>query len=226
MSALRNKFASMLLSISFGLGATGFVIAAEPFFEFDIAAAPLDQALAKYTWTTKEQLMISAAIADGRLSTAVVGKFTAEAALRHMVAGSGLTVRKIGGQGYSLVAVLPSQAKENNASLMSNMPHRFIVYSAKLQAAVDRALCARAETAPGNYRTMARLWIGTSGAIERAELLTSSGDEARDTLLVTRLQGVAIGVPPTRLPQPVTMLITGEGAGPDHCAAAERLSAR
>lgn len=201
------------------LSAIRCVDAAEQFLEFNISPAPLDQALAAFSSVTKEQLMISASIADGRRSAAVKGKFTAEAALRQMLAGSGLTVRRIGQQGYTLVPLSSSDEAEEKDTAMSRTLWRFNAYSAAVQSAVDRVLCERVETVPGDYRAMTRLWIGTAGAVERAELLTSSGDAGRDALLAVRLQGLMVGVPPSGLPQPVTLLITGEGAGPNYCAA-------
>ncbi|MBR7552016.1 hypothetical protein KC220_26080, partial [Mycobacterium tuberculosis] len=64
------------------------------------------------------------------------------------------------------------------------------------------------------------VWIGPSGATERAELLTSSGDAGRDAMLAASFRGLALGsLPPVDLPQPVTLLITSEDAAGGYCAA-------
>jgi hypothetical protein len=100
---------------------------------------------------------------------------------------------------------------------------RFIDYSAALQSAVQASLCRRGETRPGTYRTLIRLWIGASGSVARAVLLTSTGDERRDEMLSTTLQELTIGEPPPPgLPQPVTLLLApGTASHKGDCMAAQ-----
>ena len=68
-----------------------------------------------------------------------------------------------------------------------------------------------------------RVWIGRSGATERAELLTSSGDAKRDAMLATSFRELVVGAaPPSDLPQPVTLLITSEAIADGYCQDAAR----
>jgi hypothetical protein len=186
--------------------------AANGFVDFNIPAAPLEDALGSFGRVTKEQLLLDALMLDGRRSTSVIGRFTPEAALRQILVGTGLTVRSIEGQGYAVVDV---NAEAHRRRLEPSS--RFDSYSALLQTALGKALCSRSDTMPGHYRTMVQLVVGASGAIDHVELLTSSGDLARDGRLTERLRGLAIGAPPPGLPQPITLLVTSEGASPAYC---------
>ena len=92
-----------------------------------------------------------------------------------------------------------------------------------MQDALRNALCRQRETLPGSYRVLARVWIGRSGATERAELLTSSGDAKRDAMLATSFRELVVGAaPPSDLPQPVTLLITSEAIADGYCQDAAR----
>jgi hypothetical protein len=96
---------------------------------------------------------------------------------------------------------------------VSRTVQRFGSYSAAVQAALRSALCGHEETRPGTYRSLIRLWIGASGAVARAELLTTSGDAARDAVLFAALRAIAVGEPPPPdLPQPITLLLVPSGA--------------
>ncbi|MDI4231964.1 STN domain-containing protein [Bradyrhizobium sp. Arg237L] len=144
--------------------------AAEGFVDFNIPVAPLDRALEAFGRISKEQLLLDASIADGRLSKAVVGKFTPEAALRQMLSGSGLTVRAVDGQGFAIVPAAIAASSTAQQEAHSSSAHRFESYSATIQTALGRALCGRADTMPGAYRTMARLWIGIGGTVGRSRI--------------------------------------------------------
>ena len=220
MAARLDEFAmNVLRLLSIATMAMSFsapAAAAEPFLNFNIPEAPLDIALGSFGRVTKEQLLLDASITDGRRSSRVIGRFTPEAALRQMLTGTGLAVRPVDGQGYAIIA--PARTGSDNAVRGTDSAHRFDAYSAVIQTALGRALCGQLGTAPGGYRTMARLWIGAGGTVDRAELLTSSGDAGRDALLTERFRGLAIGVPPAGLPQPITLLVTSEGAAADYCA--------
>ncbi len=192
--------------------------AAGKFLDFNLPVEPLDLALEAFGRISTEQLLLDASITDGLRSNPVVGRFTPEAALRQMVSGSGLAVRAVEGQGF---AIVPAATGSISASLREAAPssvQRFESYSATIQSALGRVLCRRADTAPGAYRTMARLWIGSGGMVDRAELLTSSGNADRDALLKVRFSGLSVGAPPAGLPQPITLLVTSEGASADYCA--------
>jgi hypothetical protein len=184
--------------------------ATEQLIEFNIAAEPLDAALSEYGTATRIQLLFDAGLTEGRRANGVKGVFTAEAALRQLLAGTGIAARMIGNDGLTLV---PEAADRGSPTV-----RQFAAYSAMLQDALRNALCRDRETAPGSYRALAQVWIGRSGKTDRAELLTSSGDIRRDAMLAASLRGLAIGAsPPSDLPQPVTLLVTSEATGASYC---------
>lgn len=185
------------------------VLAAEQVIAFDIPAQPLDAALSTYGMIARVQLLFDPSLTDGRRANRLKGNFTSEAALQHLLAGTGLAARMIGEQGFTLVA---------DGGDMSPSVHRFNDYSAAVQSALRRTLCHDRDTTPGSYRVLAQVWIGPSGTTDRAALLTSSGDERRDATLIAGLRELAIGVPPPRdLPQPITLLVTPEGTTTGYC---------
>ncbi|MGO4717471.1 STN domain-containing protein [Bradyrhizobium sp. 2TAF24] len=207
----------LLVSIASALPRTP--AAAEQRITFDIPAQPLDAALSAYGAATGIQLLFDPALTEGRRAASLKGTFTADAALGQLLAGTGIAARMIGDQGFTLVA-MPVKGHARDSGEMSPSVRRFQSYSATLQRAMRNALCRFGETAPGAYRVLAQVWIGPSGATERAELLTSSGDAGRDAMLAASFRGLALGsLPPVDLPQPVTLLITSEDAAGGYCAA-------
>lgn len=224
---MRGFSLTMTILLQFALVAVTSLLAfdatsAERFFDFNIPAAPLARALGSFGAITQEQLLLDASIADGRRSEPVVGRFTPEAALRQMLAGTGLTVQPIEGQGFAVVFAGAPDAQQVDGGAA----RRLESYSALIQTALGNTLCAQTTTAPGAYRSMAQLWIGRDGHVVRADLLTSSGIVERDTRLTTALQNLSIGVPPPNgMPQPVTLLVTAESPGGDYCAALRRRAA-
>ncbi|MEW6641752.1 MAG: secretin and TonB N-terminal domain-containing protein [Pseudomonadota bacterium] len=210
----------MLISLAAAIA--GFLpqisTAAEQLVTFDIPGQPLDAALSAYGAATGIQLLFDPTLTEGRRARGLKGTFSAEAALGLLLAGTGIAARVIGDQGFTLVAV-SVKGGAHDGSEMSPTVRRFHAYSATLQSAMRNALCRFRETAPGSYRVLAQVWIGSTGTTDRAELLTSSGDVRRDALLAASFRGLVLGSsPPIDLPQPVTLLITSEDAGAGYCA--------
>lgn len=65
-------------------------------YQFEIAAGPLDAALAAYARVTRRQLLYTSALVAGRRSPALWGTLTADEALARLLAGSGIVVRPAG----------------------------------------------------------------------------------------------------------------------------------
>jgi hypothetical protein len=191
---------------------------AEQFIAFDIPAQPLDAALSAFGATSGTQLLFDPDLTEGRHTNGTKGIFTAEAALRQLLAGTGVAARAIGDEGFTLVPELTAASAGDRAEISPTV-QRFSIYSAAVQSAIHSALCRHAETAPGSYRVLARVWIAPSGVTDRAELLTSSGDAHRDAVLAASFRGLTIGSsPPSDLPQPVTLLVTSESVSSTYCA--------
>ena len=64
-------------------------------FDFRIAAQPLDEALQEVSRQSGMQVIFFSDLTEGLEAPGVMGKFTAMAALRELLAGSGLSLRVI-----------------------------------------------------------------------------------------------------------------------------------
>lgn len=187
--------------------------------DFHIPAQPLESALNAYGEATRIQIFVDARLVAGVRSAALSGTLTPEMALRTMLAGTGLVARVIDGQGVTLES-LPA-ARPSASNKVSASTARFDRYSGAVQRALRTALCRNAETAPGTYRTIVRFWVDVSGMVTRSELVTSTGDAARDIALSTVLRNLEIGAaPPADLPQPVTLLLASDTHA--YCVEGER----
>lgn len=177
---------------------------------FSIPAQPLAAALSAYGEATHIPMLVDTELTAGRRSNAVMGVFTPFDALQGLLAGTGLVARAIGDRGLTLV---PLRTAEPASVTPSAASARFDHYSAVIQIALHEVLCRRLETRPGTFRSLVRLWIGDSGRVTRSEVLTSTGDPRRDTVLASELQALVIDEPPpSDLRQPVTLLLLPSAA--------------
>jgi hypothetical protein len=191
---------------------------------FDIPAQPLADALYAYTAATGVEALASGTLLVSRRSSEVRGTLAADEALHKLLAGTGLTARFVDSGSFTLA---PTQSPLPAASLAdgpSDIPP-FAAYSAMVQSAAKRALCRRADTRPGYYRTAIQIWIAPSGMVTRAVLVGTTGDPARDKTLSDLFGTLSIGVPPPPgLPQPATLLILPRTQASD-CTSAARAGA-
>lgn len=186
----------------------------------DIPAQPLAAALEAYCAAAGIQMFVDTGSIAGRRSWAVQGEFNRASALHSLLAGTGLAARFVGDRGFTLAPLPGAEADIDPAKQDSLENRRFSGYSAVLQAGLRKALCRSEDTRPGAYRFLGRLWIDALGMVSRAEIITSTGSDARDAALLKALQGGAIGeTPPPDLPQPVTLLLTADATvAAEYCA--------
>lgn len=90
--------------------APGPARAASAVQEFRIAAGPLDQALAAYARQTRRQLLYSSALVAGRTSQALNGRYSDDEALKILLRGTGLAVRRAG-HAWVLVQQAPTPSR-------------------------------------------------------------------------------------------------------------------
>jgi TonB family protein len=179
---------------------------------YDIPAEPLDAALNAYIGASGAQVFYETALTLGRRSTEVKGRFTPEAALRTLLTGTGLVGRRAEEDAFIVTPAPEGQQPRLSATAVRD--GRFI---GAVQAGILGALCGNPQTRPGGYRVTLELWISPSGAVQRTELIGSTGDAARDGALGTALQGAAIDAPlPPDMPQPLVMTI-GPRPSSDDC---------
>lgn len=198
---------------------------------FDISSRPLSAAIEAYALTTGMQVLYDRPKNETLRSASIQGLYTREAALRAMLEDTGLEPDFTGGDSVVLrprgrgaenlsfgpppvgVAVLPLDTLEVRGEAMvpaAEGPRLALkLYGGLVRGAVHRALLSNRATAGGTYRVTLRLWIGSSGAVERSVAADSSGDPRRDLAIADVVRHVVIGTPPPEgLPQPVVLVIT------------------
>lgn len=194
-------------------------------FDFEIPSQPLAGALHAYGRRMGIQVLYESRSAAGRQSGAVQGKFTANEALKRLLAGTDLEIRYAGLEAVTLVARTPSgqDLPSPNAPTTADLSigelrvrasgklndlTRFHEYSESVRSEIQRALIKNARTGSGNYRVVIDLWIDPSRIIQRTALLQSTGETARDAAITSTLQGLTINRPtPADAPQPIRAVV-------------------
>ncbi|MGT2429766.1 TonB family protein [Cupriavidus basilensis] len=183
-------------------------------YAFDIPAQPLAAALKRYATQTRQPTLFRSEIVAGQTSSAVLGLYAPDEALRMLLHGTGLVAERVDGApaGAYVLKALDAQAATPRASLESLAGDA--AYPGLVQARVWDALCRNALTAPGAYRSLLRFQLDAAGRVQRVRLLGSSGDGQRDAALLETLRRVRVErAPPPDMPQPVTLLILPRDSG-------------
>lgn len=189
---------------------------------FDIGPQPLSTAVRAFSDVTGQALLVDERLLVGRVSPGARGEFTAEDALRRLLAGTGLRERYTSDKAFTLmvssemamgsVTVAPAVSATESANAMATD------YGAALQAAVESALCNSARTRPGAYRLALQVWVAPSGELHRVRLLGSTGEIERDKAVEAALGGLRVDAPPAGLAQPLTLLLLpADASRPARC---------
>lgn len=180
----------------------------ETAMSFDIPAQPLQSALESFMTMTTHSGLYDSAVTVGRYSSEVRGRMAPEAALRQMLAHSGLEVRYPTDDTFSLVPATTA------APIAAPMPRdsandEKARYFDSLQASVESRLRKSPSTAPGSYRAALSLWVASTGSITKVRLLDTTGSSPRDARLSAALQGLQVLAPPpgNTIRQPITIVI-------------------
>jgi hypothetical protein len=183
---------------------------------FDIPRLPLAVALSRFHAQTGQSLLYDDAIAEGRMAGPLQGERTPEAALRELLAGSGIVVRYTSQAAFMLMrpeapdaGSAPAAAATGTASASASAATAARRgYYTELQARVTAALCGDPATMPGSYRLALNLWIDAEAPVVERVLLHPTGNERRDARIAARLTGLALAsAPPAGLAQPIALLI-------------------
>jgi hypothetical protein len=185
-------------------------------YGFDIPSKSLPAALGDYSAVTGIGVLVDGRTMAGRLSAPIKGTFSSSDALEALLAKSGLSPRFVSRTAFTLIPASPESRTGSDIARAA--------YFAAVQTAVVRALCERAETRPGRYRSAVQLWIDQSGFVQRLELLGSSGKPARDVAISEVLGHLTIDALPTfSLPQPITVALSPHDSDRfDDCSPADR----
>lgn len=183
---------------------------------FDIPAQPLATALEQFMTQTAHSGLYDSTLVRGWTSRPLRGTRVPEAALRELVADTGLTVRYTAPDVFTLTVPAGLPPRPAEPELEDPIQLR-ADYFAELQQEVHRALCRQFETAAPPRRFALSLWIGGGGRVTQVLLLDSSGTAARDARLTQRLREMRLTAPPpaAAIRQPVTLIVRPSEDAPD-----------
>lgn len=199
--------------------ASGFAQSSQPEakFEFNIPAQPLARALVAYGAATGLEVFYKAGLAEGQHSAEVAGSLTPTVALQTLLLGTGYVARTTGAGAFTIV---PTPREAARATSTADAARRsYEPYFATVQAQISDFLCRRAGADFEHAEILLQFWLAPSGVIARAEVVGDNGNPADDQTFAVAMRGVAVGVPPAGMPQPVNMVIfppskTSRGCGP------------
>jgi hypothetical protein len=179
---------------------------------FNLPAQPLASALESYSVASGWQVIYNASLAVGRRSTEVKGDFTPDAALRTLLAGTGLMPRFKAADGVMLVP--DPMATLAPDEIADDVDPAFKSYYGLIQTGLKRAFCASPQIRAGSYRISLGFWLGSSGTVTRMALLGTSGRIDIDESFDRAIRSLSVGAaPPAGFAQPVVLLVTPDLVG-------------
>jgi hypothetical protein len=179
---------------------------------FDIPPEPLGAALFAYTREAGAEVFVDDVLVAGRQSAPLHGTYDPEMALRTLLAGSGLAIRRAAPKAFTLVAVATREPPPDRPPAWSSDRMQLRFY-ASVQAAVTGMLCARLDTQPGHYRAALAIWIDPAGVIDRVRLLSPNVEGATRQALLAGMSGLRVGEPPAAIAQPVIFVVLPRAPG-------------
>jgi hypothetical protein len=180
---------------------------------FDIPPQPLGAALFAYTRDAGAEVFVDDVLIAGRQSAPLHGAYDPEMALRTLLAGSGLAIRRAAPKAFTLVAIATREPSPDRPPAWSSDRTQLGFY-ASVQAAVTGMLCSRLDTQPGRYRAALAVWIDPAGVIARVRLLSPNVEGATRQALLAGIKGLRLGEPPpAALAQPVIFVVLPRAPG-------------
>ncbi len=192
--------------------------ASSALLRFDLPAQPLDKALEQYGAISGRPVIFDGTMVANRTSSAVQGVYTAEAALRQLLDGTGLTADYADAEqtdAFVLKAVAAAQAPAAADAASNARQARHSAYDGLIQARLWDAFCNIPSIVPGDYRAVVQFDIDPTGRLTHVRLLRGSGERERDVALQRALEQIQLDeAPPADLEQPVSMLVQPAQRGP------------
>jgi hypothetical protein len=192
---------------------------------FEIPSQSLATALDAFSAVSGVHVLYDSDLARGRRSAAVAGVLTPTAALKALLAGAGMLAHYTN-ESDTAVVLFPAHRGDPGLPSLAGPVVRLDTlhvapelgdsddrlgyrrYAGVVRADVQNALERKARTLSGRYTIGIRLWISPTGAILHSEVFRSTGDGIRDAAVGSVLQQLVISKPPpTRMPQPVSVVI-------------------
>lgn len=158
--------------------------------KFEIPAQPLQAALETFGAASGLSGFYSAEFTESRLSNAVSGLYTPDAALRLLIEHTGLDVHYTALDAFVL--------EPSTSSTGASPAVRDAGLDGLLQTRVREAFCREPLLASGDSRIAISFRLGSKGRVEAPLLLDTTGDAGRDAAVLTALGSVDIGPVPGR----------------------------
>lgn len=195
------------------LGVCGAAAAVE-LYTFDLPSMALDDALRRYSTQTGRSVLFDAKQVEGRKSSSVNGRLSADAALQRLIAGTGMQSRFVSDDAF-LLTLIPVQAAAPKSPSMSPRLRRFY---GQMQQRITRVLCDDAALESGSYRLALRFRVSAAQKIEQLQV-HATGRPDLEPRILARLEGLALGsAPPANAAAPITLLIQEDKGGRQGCA--------
>lgn len=200
------RLAAMLFVLLFG----GSVSASNDMRRFDIPAQPLAVALAGFADQTGMAALIDAEVASGKTSSIVKGRLAPHDALRILLAGTGLSFRRVNDAAFAVGPNTSGQA----IGISSDHRRRgeYDTYFARIQDSSERSFCSAPRIDLGPRRAVVQVWIGATGEVDAVHAVSVHSDE-QAAALTERLLRTRLAPPPVGFPLPVTMILRGDPDG-------------
>jgi len=198
-----------------------------PTLVFKIPSQPLMNALQAYSAVANVDIIYETGIEEGRMSDAVEGEFTREAALKVLLGDNHLVIRYARADAISLLDPKAPAADQPPSTVIApadmaletlhvpvpkqNTANReaLAIYVGTIQADIQEALKKTPTTRGANFRVGLNLWVDASRAIRKAEIFRSTGSSDRDAAISAALEGLVFRqAAPPNTPQPVRVMVT------------------
>lgn len=170
---------------------------------FDLQAAPMHESLVEYSKITRRSVLYESRLLRNKYSPALQGRYTASAALAHLLQGSGLHV-KLTANGFALQPLAPAAtARAQGAQVMAQ-------YEQAVRHKIAVQLC-RAARSVVTERIAMQIWLDEQARINPIRLHTGQGDAVEEQLRQV-LTGLYVGPPPSGVVWPLTLVLQPSGA--------------
>ena len=93
--------------------------------------------------------------------------------------------------------------------------HQFDWYTGQLKDKIEDAISKDKELATGSYKVIVKIWVSSTGRIQKYELVSSTGDTEKDTLVRKALDTMPAlsEAPPGDMPQPIKLKVSARSIG-------------
>jgi len=173
-------------------------------FEFDIAAQPLEMALRQYIQTTGLNVLVDSKLTSRQHSPGAQGLFTAEQALRQLIAHSGLDAHYASSRTFTL---LPRAQQHKPAQPVTPATLEASEFVAAFQRSLEKVICHSSLLPEGNYRMLVQIWLNPRSTVDTIRLVKPTDNPARDKQVLDAVRSLAFPASAGRLPQPITLLL-------------------